>query len=402
MAARSTVNVMVVALLSVLVLVLIFLLVLQNQALEDTRQQHAKMEKEFKTAQQQKRKALEDAQAYRKVITGSATQIDVSDVKGYVLEAWKHLLRARSEQPPQAEQEVSFQDLLRDYQVTITKLGEQTSEHKKVAEKANSQLKQRETAHRTAIDAKMNEITKLETDNQKLRREVEDLEGQLADKNQKYTTELVAKDDEYAQLTFRYERDTNLLKETVAQRDSTITRLKMELIPLKDLAHVTPHGRIVRVGNRHSAYIDLGRANFVRPGIVFEVYEQIGKTRVKKGMVEINRVDATWSRVTILSEDNEFKPIVAGDLIWSPFYKKEKAPTLVVAGEKLNSPLLSVEFLKQRLAARGATVADKVDVNTDYLIAIEGYEDDPQYELARQFQVIVLREGDILGYVLVD
>jgi len=250
------------------------------------------------------------------------------------------------------------------------------------------------------MEAKTQEVAKLTADISKLRSEGEDLNSRIAENEAKRTQEITEKDDEITRLSFRYEREVRLLKETVSQRDETITRLQMEKIPPKDLADAKPHGSIVKVAGEHTAYVDLGRSSFVRPGLTFEVYEQLGKKRNRKGMIEINRVEERWSQVTVLQEDNPLKPIVAGDKIWSPFYKSDHPPTIAFVGEKLETPLVSKEFLTNWLTKVGVKVVDDVDTSVDYVVAIDGYQEDPKYNKARLFGIMVLKESDILSYVV--
>jgi len=400
MAGRSSLNVMVIALLSVLVLVLIFLLVLQNQALEESTQAKSAMVDKLKTAQKQRRAALDETQKLRKVITGSVDPVDHSELQRYLTEARAFLLRQRSESPPEGDVEVNFQDLVRDYEHSLTVLQEKADKASRQIATVTMEAKQREEAHKAAIDAKTKEVSNLEAEISKLRNQVDELTGQLADKEAQYTQQLADKEDEVTRLSLQSERQIRLLKEQVAQREMTITQLKMRLAPLRDVTNAEPAGAIVKVANRYSAYIDLGRNAFIRPGLVFEVYEQAGKKRKRKGMIEVNRVFDNFSQVTITEEDSELNPIVPGDRIWSPFYKKGRAPNIVFAGEKLNTSFLSKDFLIKKLTERGAKVTDKVDASTDYVIALKGYQEDANYNTARLHGVMILKEEDILPYVL--
>lgn len=400
MAARNTLNIMVVALLSVLVLVLIFLLVLQNQAIEEKAQSYSKMEKRLAEEEQAKKDAIAETQALRELITGERDAIDVADIEKYAKDAAAYLDTLRAEGGAGGERLDNFQNLIRNFQLTVTRYNQARESAVQKADKANLEAKQRETAHTSALAAKATQLAEREAESSKLQGEVEELTSQKADAEARYTQQLTDKDDELTRVTFEFERKNRLLEERSSLLQGTINRLRMERIPEKALTEVVPQGSLVQVANRHSAYIDLGRNDFVYPGLVFEVYQQAGKTRKVKGMIEINRSEPDWSQVTILEEKNSLDPIVQGDKIWSPFYKKDKKPTIAFVGEKLATPLLSKEFLIQKLAARGATVADDVDVGTDYVVAIEGYQDDPKYDKARLFGIMVLRETDILPYVV--
>ena len=402
MAARNTLNIMVVALLSVLVLVLIFLLVLQNQAIEEKTQAYTKMENQRKSADEAKKVAINETQELREVITGRRDELDVADIRKFAKDAFKFLDKLRGADGGAAgeEPEDNFQNLIRNFQLTVTRMEKAKSDALLSANKANLESQSREDTHRQDVTAKSKQITEREGEVSELQTKVETLTSSNADMDARYTEQITEKDDELTRITFDYERKNRLLAERASLLQGTINRLRMEQLPKRGKTEALPHGSMVQIANRHSAYVDLGRNDFVYPGLVFEVYEQIGKTRKIKGMVEINMAKADWSKVTILEEKNALDPIVKGDKIWSPFYKKDKKPIIAFVGEKLTTPLLSKEFLIQKLTARGAKVADDVDAGTDYVVAIQGYQDDPKYDKARLFGIMVLREDDILPYVV--
>lgn len=402
MAARNTMNVLVVALLSVLVLVLIFLLVIQNQALERRTEDLENAKTKFGNHTRLLVQRDQDVGELRKKITGSADAIQLVDIDEYLAQAVGYLDQGRAQAPQPGDRKnwENFRDLLSKYQNALTRLQGSTTRAEDAARTANERTRQRENVHRTEIQGLRDQTTELTRQVGSLRNEVEDLESRMADSDSRHTQEITEKEDEITELTYRYESDKNLWTQQIAQLNDTVRRLQIERLPPKDLATAEEDGRILNVANRHTAYIDLGRRDFVRPGLVMEVYEKRGAKRFRKGMIEISRVDDTWSQVTISQEFSEMDPIVAGDLLWSPFYKKDHAPRVVFAGEKLATPLLSVDLLKRKLSESGVHVAKDVGIDTDYLIAIEGYTEDPLYEKARVHGVMILRESDILGYVI--
>jgi hypothetical protein len=402
MAARSSLNVLVIAILSVVVLGLIFGLVLQDKTLQEATKTTADAKKKLTAETELLNQTRQELGKLREVITGNIEAIELPVIESYIEQASKYLNLKKSDVPVAGGEKKfgNFRELLAAYESSLARMYQSVEENTKANRESNQLLVQREETHKGQIEGLKKQLTEGE---QKLTRalsETADMESAKAELETKLNKQVTEKEDEITQITYRLDRDKTLATQKIAQLSDTITRLKMERIPEKDLAKAPAHGAILRIANKHAAFIDLGRRDFVRPGLVFEVYEQRGATRFRKGMVEINRVDDTWSQVTITQAGSELAPIIAGDKVWSPFFKKDSAPRMAFAGEKLATPLLSLDLMKRKLGEAGVTVTPDVGVDTDYVIAIDGYKDSPSYENARLFGVMILRESEILTYVM--
>lgn len=402
MAARSSLNVLVIALLSVVVLGLIFGIVLQDSALQKAEVNADKAMKAKNAAEAAHEQTKQERGKLREFVTGSVEAVDPAQIEEYLTQAIKDLDGKVAGGAVAAVEKKggNFRDIVASYRATVARLLESVEEAGRSSNDANQRAIQREEAHKTQVEAYKKQLQERDQELTRVRSEINDMESAKADMEARLNKQLTEKDDDITQLTYQFDTEKTLAAQKIAQRDATINRMKLDQIPEKDLAKAAPHGSILRVGDKHTAYIDLGRSHFVRPGLIFQVYEQRGAVRFNKGMVEINRVEETWSQATITQAGSELEPIIAGDKIWSPFFKKERAPRVAFAGEKLATPLLSLDLMKRKLSDAGVTVTADVGVDTDYVIAIEGYQDSPVYEKARTHSVMILRESEILAYVL--
>jgi NAD-dependent DNA ligase len=47
----------------------------------------------------------------------------------------------------------------------------------------------------------------------------------------------------------------------------------------------------------------------------------------------------------------------------------------------------------------GGTISDSVALDTDFVVALKGYEDSAVYDLARDLGVTILREKELLEFI---
>ena len=401
MAARSSLNVLVIALLSVVVLGLIFGLVLQDQTLKNAKKFAADMEKAKKDAEAAHELTKKERAELREFITGSIEAVQLANIEDYLTQAVKDLDAKTAGGAVAAVEKKggNFLDVVASYRAAVARLMLSIEEAGRSGHETNQRAVQREEKHKAEVEALKKQILDRDEELQRVRGII-DAAADLTVVGERLSKQLAEKDDDLTQAVHQLDREKTLSAQRIARLADTINRLQSERIPPKDLAKAAPHGSVLRVADKHLAYIDLGRRDFVRPGLVFQVYEQRGVTRFPKGMVEINRVEDTWSQVTITQSGSELEPIIAGDKIWSPFYRKEQAPRVAIAGDKLATPVLSLDLMKRKLAQAGVTVTPDVDIDTDYVIAVEGYLDSAVYEKARTHAVMILKESEILPYVL--
>ena len=86
-------------------------------------------------------------------------------------------------------------------------------------------------------------------------------------------------------------------------------------------------------------------------------------------------------------------------MIASPFYDQNNVPMFVFAGDSATNGRYSIEDMKRKIELFGGVVSDQVHLNTDYIVAVKGYEDSDEYGLARDLGVTILRETELLDFI---
>ncbi len=187
---------------------------------------------------------------------------------------------------------------------------------------------------------------------------------------------------------------------------SEVSRLEARIAELTEkkkrtLEETEPDGQVVHADPKLGlAWIDLGRADHVRRGTTFEVFQYVkGGARKVKGHVEIKTIDERMSQVAILHTVDPADPIVKGDLIASPFYDKDKEMRFVFVGTKLSNDRYSMDELVRRIEEEGGRVDKTVSIATDFIIAMEEAEQSEEFAKAVQFGVIVMREQELLEFL---
>lgn len=213
-----------------------------------------------------------------------------------------------------------------------------------------------------------------------------------------------------AAATSRKEADTAHQTELAAQRTET-EKMKGRVTELADKNKVIgsdenpnePDGKVVSVGEKTGlVFVDVGSHDLLKAGVKFDVFRYgKGGEMVPKGTIEIREALADHSVAGIVSQLNRLDPIGPGDIIANPLFSRHRSKVFALLG---NFPTYgSREFLENRLKAQGATVEKVVTPKCDFLLIGEKsaepdapeLSDDPQYKLAQEYGVQVLRVKDI-------
>lgn len=281
------------------------------------------------------------------------------------------------------------------------------------------------------LRASMAEINRIRLDRNKLQKDIEDervrakkektdLEGQieaLRGERGKLQNQLVeaAKEADAKQRELQDQIEAVRIEKAKLDEEHAIAeaRLKSEISRLegritelvkkeqRTLAETLADGEVAHADQKLGlAWIDLGRTAGIRRGLKFEVF-QYGKGGVKKrkGKVEIRSVEDNLSQCAVIEQTDPFDPIVKGDLISSPLFDKQKQQVFVFIGDKLTNERYGMDELRRRIEENGAKVADQITVDTDFAVAIENAEQDPRFEQAIQFGVIIMREPELLDFL---
>lgn len=152
-----------------------------------------------------------------------------------------------------------------------------------------------------------------------------------------------------------------------------------------DVTYERPNGEVTLVNSRaNTVWINLGSADTVQPQMIFSVIDQseTGVTRSKvKGRIEITQVkDQHTSEARILEETDIANPIMQGDKIYSPAFRKGQKTRFALAGLididrdgksdqakvkaliTMNGGLVDAELLDD------GSIAGKMTMDTRYLV----------------------------------
>lgn len=127
-----------------------------------------------------------------------------------------------------------------------------------------------------------------------------------------------------------------------------------------------PDGEVTAVSlalNR--VWIDLGLGDRLSQGTVFQV---TGNDRSDvKGMIEVVKVEPDRAECRIVSMVDSYDPIVVSHNIWNDLYQAKGRRYAVLAGRFDGA--WNEKELRTLLGDIGIVVQDKIDINTDFLIA---------------------------------
>jgi NAD-dependent DNA ligase len=202
-------------------------------------------------------------------------------------------------------------------------------------------------------------------------------------------------------MVYKLQRDLSITQNLLQRSNDRIEELKREIVREQTFAMIEPDGEILNVSEElGKAWISLGTKNKLRRGLVFDVFAyQKGGKRISKGRVEVLKVESDFSEVAVLENLDRFNPISAGDQITSPFFDQSDVPHFVFAGEVATNGKYSVEDMVRKIELFGGVVSTSVALDTDFVVAVKGYEETEEYDLARDLGVTILREQELLDFI---
>jgi hypothetical protein len=159
-------------------------------------------------------------------------------------------------------------------------------------------------------------------------------------------------------------------------------------------------GEILSVDeNRQICHINLLHKDRLWKGTKFTVYSlEKGGEKIDKGQLEVIEVRPEISSVcAILSTRYPDWPLKAGDKVYNEFYEGGRPRYIALAGRF--SGKLSNEEAAAMIRRFGDFYQEKVDDKTNYVVVAEGYEEAPNYKLALEFGVKILREKILYDYL---
>lgn len=373
---------------------------------ENLRSEKEKILAKLNTSDNANKKLAAEITEYRVLIGGPSAgdnwpgnnEYSINELKGKAEKAVNEVLADLKEAPRSYTYLVQ---LYGDLQGLFLKLRQARDEAFVARSTANDgELKTKQSSDQLVGDLKKNYDQSLK-DVQDLQAKYEDLDNKSKAEKAALIAQAEKEKDECSDQIIKLNRTKNYHENSIRALESKIDKLLQESKKEKDYTEIDVDGHIVSVlGASGKAWIDIGRAQHLRNGLVFRVFQNIkGGKKLYKGKVEVQKVDETTSEVRIVEEVDGLNPLVIGDLVASPFYDPKAQPVFVFAGSELESKEVTRDYVVAKMKNYGAKIMDKVDINTDFLVAMKNFEGTPEYKTARELGVAVLRERDLLEFI---
>lgn len=144
-------------------------------------------------------------------------------------------------------------------------------------------------------------------------------------------------------------------------------------------------------------YIDLGKESNVIPGLKFDVYRNAKQGNKKfVGRIEVSKIQDNISTATIIEIVDPLDPIVDGDFLSNPMYRKDKPVYVSFAGTLHN---VTNEEATKFIEKVGAKVEKRVNAKTNYVIVGNQVEDNLNYRDATKFGIPLMTEQVLFKYI---
>ncbi len=404
-----------------------------SQEVEEITKKHVSAQKKYEDERDKTKDAIRERDEWRRLISGSPQPLDPNNYTNVMDEAaakLEEILKPNWVQDAQFSEDIQrlnikkkgkydsigelHKDLLNELQAVIHVIPRLQREREKARKEAENIRKEKDQIR-----------TKKDEEIRKLRNELTREQDKALEQARQFDAEKKRLTDEIARLQAEKNKVIQDFKIREARLDSEITRLQQRIEEIikkekKSFAEAsTADGEILFTEERTGyAWIDIGKKHGLRRGTRFETFQFIKGGRQKlKGMVEVKTVEEEISQVAILDipvkvtnpateetylvQPDPFDPIVKGDLIRSPLFDAEEVPTFVFLGSKLSGKLYDLPELQRKIEEFGGNVDRNVTIDTDFVVALEGAEEEnpDEFRNAVQFGVIFLREEELLDFV---
>ncbi|MGB1661978.1 MAG: BRCT domain-containing protein [Planctomycetota bacterium] len=338
--------------------------------------------------------------AMRGLIQGSDDlAVPAEEVQSLIDKAGSEIATAKGSSNPRSYE--SLTDLYTDSIDTIRFLNNELNSQRSLAEAKDQEYME-------VVSSKSNLGTQLNEEIDSLRGQVNDFQVELEgarsrgrEESQRLLEENEQLVQDHSAVLYKLQRDLSITENLLQRSNDRIEELKREIVREETFAMVKPDGEILNVSEElGKAWISLGTKNKLRRGLVFDVFAyQKGGKRISKGRVEVLKVEEDFSEVAVLENLDRFNPISAGDQITSPFFDQDDVPHFVFAGEAATNGKYSVEEMVRKIELFGGVVSTSVALDTDFVVAVKGYEETEEYGLARDLGVTILRERELLDFI---
>ncbi len=382
------------------ILVLCFVVFQQNSDMEQLNTSLIGARNEVATKEDLIKEKSIEIGGLRVLIHGNGeSAVPVPEVQAMIEKSGSDIATARGSSS--AREYESLTEMYDDSIDTIRFLNNELQSQRSAAEAKDNEYQE-------VVISKSNLGSQLNEEIDSLRSQLNDMQVQLEQSRTRAREESARLREEVERLVqdnsatvYKLQRDLSISENLLKRSNDRIDELKREIVREQTFAMVEPDGEVLNVSEElGKAWINLGTNDRLRRGLVFDVFAyQKGGKRISKGRIEVLSIQDRYSEVAILENLDRFNPISTGDMIASPFYDGEDVPVFVFAGDTATNGRYSLEDMARKIELFGGVVSDKVQLNTDFVVAVKGYEETPEYDLARDLGVTILREAELLEFI---
>ena len=169
------------------------------------------------------------------------------------------------------------------------------------------------------------------------------------------------------------EKERNKYENTIAGLELRIDDLREKIDNLEKLSFENADGLITGVEHsNHSVLINLGEDDFLKPRLTFSVYtkDSLGIGRGPediKGKIEVTRILGPHLAEAKIVDDDLYRPIGSGDLIYSPIFTPGLTEKVSIIGDidLDNDGRSDRELFHQMLAVAGCIIDNEINDDGD-------------------------------------
>jgi len=305
---------------------------LMYQNWQQTVQDRDRIENEKKAAEAEQR---EDKELRDKLVDfADMKDVDIKKVPG---EIRKYLLANDLEEV--ALNYPALVDRLKAALVTMTADRDDQQRKRQESEANATSAQEQKGVQREAYEKSETEMRgkfdKLNTDFETARADFAKQTGTLQDQIQELRTDKLEADRKMEELQKSHEQE-------VVKFKRTIEVLNRRLGETQVVVFDKPDAKVIRTNPAdNEVYVDLGSDDKVRPGLLFAIYSRAdafnpyGQTQARKSKARIRIkkvIGPHLSLATTFKEVNPTDPIVAGDWVYSPLFKRNATIRVALAG----------------------------------------------------------------------
>lgn len=218
------------------------------------------------------------------------------------------------------------------------------NDQKRIA--AETQLRNKVSEVAETVNAKNNEINRLRNEYNQIQVEMDAVKDQSARDIAKRDVQI---------------RNLNIINRNLADEVDKVTQVSFEI----------PDGQITRVDNNtRLVWINLGETDLLKVRTTFSVYEKnnygVGRGKEDvKGKIEVTRVVGPHLAEARIIDEDLYRPIAPGDLIYTPLWSPGRPETFAFIGtiDIDNDKRSDSDLLQEVLESVGASIASQVDEN---------------------------------------